>query len=314
MSLTTEAAHPVEVLFCCNTAFYQHLAVAIVSLLENNKRHHFQIYLITSDIDDSCTQKLMASLRRYPNYRLVVHRFDITKYNDFFVDGHVSAETYLRIFCAKVLDPSIDKILYLDSDIVVVGDIADLWRTDLKDNALGGVRDPFCQAGREDLGIPAGQFYVNAGVLLINLKVWREQNICEKLVVFIRQKGSELVFWDQDAINAVLFGSVVILPDKWNYYAWMCKRYWNVRVQSIEKTRPRSADIAIVHFMTKDKPWLFDTVVPKKRLYYHYLSKTEWRDYKRFDENWSRVPHYIIKLLLYHLGFDYRSVLRWVGR
>ncbi|HYD29480.1 MAG TPA: glycosyltransferase family 8 protein [Azospirillaceae bacterium] len=298
----------IQVLFCCDTGFYQHAAVAMASLLENNARHRFDIHLITAGNDTTALTKLLASLKRFGNFTFTLHPFNLKSYSHFFTDRHISLEAYLRLFAPKVLDPTIDKVLYLDCDIVVTGDVGELWATNLGDKAVAGVWDPYVDTRRHVLGIAPGRPYINSGVLLFNLKAWRERGVTEKLIACIGARGRELAFHDQDALNIVLSDSIMLLDYRWNFHVWMFNlKLWQFRDQ-LPAIRRAARHPAILHFTCKEKPWIFESVVPRKYLYYQYLRQTEWRDYKAFDGDWRRLRRYLVNRLLDGMGIDYRFV------
>src|SRR3546814_19454760 len=124
--------------------------------------------------------------------------FDIERYSHFRTDGHISHASYLRIFIPEILPDSVEKVLYLDCDIVVRNDIAALWNLSMGDKVLGAARNLFF-VRHDDLGLPAGADYFNAGVLLKNLKSWREADGTARLIRFIGEPHTHLWALDKDA-------------------------------------------------------------------------------------------------------------------
>jgi lipopolysaccharide biosynthesis glycosyltransferase len=304
----------IRVLFCCNPAFYQHLAVALASMLESNRQAQFEIHLITSGRDRILETKLRRTVKRYRNVALTIHEFPIEDYAHFFVDNHVTAETYLRIFAAEVLPARIDKVLYLDCDIVVVGDLRDLWSTDVCAYAVAGVRDPYAAFRRASLGIPCDHPYVNCGVLLMNLARWRAERLSRRLARYIELQASNLMFHDQDAINAVLHEKILPLDYRWNVQAQMFrpKRYPIAEYNNAIDQACRQP--AIIHYTSAEKPWLFRAIVSKKRVYFHYLAKTEWRGTKPQGMAWYNLPEFYLDGLLDRVGIDYTFLVRALRR
>jgi lipopolysaccharide biosynthesis glycosyltransferase len=304
----------IQVLFCCNPAYYQHLSVTLVSMLENNTKSRFAVHLILSARDQTLEEKLWRSLRAYRNFSLAIHHFPLTEYSHFFVDNHVTIDAYLRIFAADILDRKIEKILYLDCDLVVLGDLRDLWSTDVNGYALAAVPDPFGAGDRTFLGIPPGRPYVNTGVMLLNLMRWRTEHLSQQLVRFIEAHGSSLWYWDQDAINAVLHDSILALDYRWNVQAQMFKskpkRFLDLGVAICEARRQP----AIIHYSSAEKPWLFRAIVKKKLLYFDYLEKTDWRGTKPFGLAWYNLPEFYLDHLLARAGIDYTIIVRVLRR
>lgn len=303
-AMSTDPIGTINVLFCCDAGYYQHLAVAAGSLLSSNPDHQFDIHLIGMGERPPEFGKLLASLEPYRNFALRYHAIDLARLAHFFTSGHVNLCTYLRVFCAEVLPADMDKVLYLDADLVVTGDLAELWRTDVQGYAVAAVPEPWCQASRAGLGIAPDALYVNAGVLLINLRHWREHRVAERLVACIEEKGVALRFWDQDALNLVLSGSILPLGLRWNYFAFLGRRFWSRHWVELERARRSAGRPAIIHYTSRDKPWLFGSVIPLRHLYYRHLRRTAWRDYRSFNGDWRLVPGFLAKYALYILGIN----------
>jgi lipopolysaccharide biosynthesis glycosyltransferase len=163
--------------------------------------------------------------------------------------------------------------------------------------------------------MPPGRKYINAGVLLINLRIWRAGKIREKLVDYIIASGGKLTFHDQDAINANLFDQIKLLDYKWNFNVWMFRSYWG-RPRSARYSRTirrETSEVVILHYLTKDKPWMFDAIVPKKHLYYHFLRQTEWADFQSFEGSPIQLANFFFNKTLDWLGFNFRQVREIAG-
>ncbi len=319
MSLANENANlasqeTIRVLFCCNPSYYQHLAVTLVSLLENNKTNRFELHLILSGRSSSLETRLWRSLHSFSNFTLEIHDFALSDYAHFFVDNHVTVDTYSRIFAAKVLSPDIDKILYLDSDLLVLDDLRDLWTTDVSAYAAAAVPEPYGLFRREALGIPPDRPYVNAGVMLINLVRWRADGLPERLARFIETHGSSLWYWDQDAINANLYDAILPLPCRWNVQAQVYKLKWRRYRNSESRIREACRRPAILHYSTAEKPWRFRAIVKKKLLYFEYLAKTDWRSANPLRLAWYHIPEFYLDHFLSRFGVDYTLILRVLRR
>lgn len=300
----------IPVLFCCNPAFYQHLAVALVSMLENNPHTRFDIHLMTSGRDDRLENRLRASLAAYRNAALTVHYLSLESFEHFFVSSHITLESYLRIFAADVLGDRIGKILYLDCDLVVLGDLWDLWTTDIGAYALAAAPDLYAGYRRAALGVPENRTYVNAGVLLLNLDRWRRTNVKERLIRFIEGHAGTLTFHDQDAINAVLHESILVLDRRWNVQAQMYRLRRHVFPEAYPLIREACRHPAILHYAGPEKPWRFRMSVAKRQLYFAYLRKTDWRNARFQGRRWYHRPECWLGGALDHVGVDYMRIFQ----
>lgn len=319
MELANENRKPhvqeaIRVLFCCNPSYHQHLAVTLVSLLENNRNNRFELHLILSARNPSLETRLWRSLESYSNFTLEIHDFALSDYAHFFVDNHVTVDTYCRIFAANVLRPDIDKILYLDSDLLVLDDLWELWATDISSYAAAAVSEPYGTFRREFLGIPPDRPYVNAGVMLINLRRWRAEGLPQRLGRFIETHGNSLWYWDQDAINANLYDAILPLPYRWNVQAQVYKSKWRRYRNSERDIREACLKPAILHYSTAEKPWRFRAIVKKKLLYFDYLAKTDWRSSNPLGLPWYHMPEFYMDQLLTRLGIDYTLIVRILRR
>lgn len=299
-----------QIMFCCNPGYFQHLAVAMRSLLENNAVHPLGVTVVTTQFDAAAEARVRRSVEGvHPDFFLRFVCQSMEAWSHFFIDQHVTLETYLRLMAVHVLPPEVERVLYLDADLVVVGDLAELWRTDLQDMALAAVPDPWGQFRKADLGIPPHAAYVNAGVTLMNLDYWRRHDVAERLVAFIEARGSGLMFHDQDAINAVLHDAIRPVDFRWNFQARMYK------IDPRDPAAPPRAAVraampqaAIIHYNGRQKPWHFMATVARKGLYRRYLRRTAWRDSK--PEGWSvlKLPHYGWRRMRSLAGSVYRMI------
>lgn len=295
----------IRVLFCCGPDYFQHLAVALVSLCENNSAHQLDVHVISSRPDAVAESMLLQSSAKYDNAKVSICYFQWHDREKWFTSYHIKDEAYTRILASSILDPSIDKIIYLDSDLVVLGDLKGLWETDVEKAALAGAPDPFGASRRVALGMPAGSSYINSGVLVFNLARWRAQGLGDRLGVYIAREGSRLLFHDQDAINAVLHSQIKVIDYRWNVQAVLSlprkTKGLADRAQIVEALRSP----AIIHYTSSRKPWLFKMATPHKRLYWQYLQKTAWNGVKPTGRRWDALLEYAVNHAFHSFGSDY---------
>jgi lipopolysaccharide biosynthesis glycosyltransferase len=168
------------------------------------------------------------------------------------------------------LSPKIDKILYLDSDIIVRRSLTELWNTDITNRALAAASTPYEDDARRALGLAAGIECFNSGVMLINLEFWRRNDVPDKAISFARNNPEAVQYWDQDALNAVLVHQWIDIPSCWNWREWRRG-----------PTSDSGVEPAIVHFFTADKPWHWSNTHPFKSEYHEYRRRTPWRRYRQ---------------------------------
>ena len=279
----------IHVGLCIDEQYAQHAGVTIESILYNKKSEHTIIFHIISDsLSSGAYHKLKTIAGKY-DAEVVCYGVDSTEFDTLPVSSHISKATYYRLVMLDVLPASIEKILYLDVDLIVRADITELWKIDLAGYVAGAVVDIGIEkinekiSLREILDMPPGEPYFNAGVLLINAKQWREDLVGNKLIKYINDKAGKVFFADQDALNAVIWGKWLAVHPKWNVYRSVFRLYYklgkewaNLRPDTIQALK----EPAIVHFTGARKPWKSGCTMPYVNEYYFYLSRTPWKDYK----------------------------------
>ncbi|MBP5352863.1 MAG: glycosyltransferase family 8 protein [Alphaproteobacteria bacterium] len=240
--------------------------VAVKSMLFHKAENVvYHVYIVTTNLTAEDVAKLQ-SLQRHDFYIQIVNREDlIAQYMTLMQHRHVSHAALLKFFLPQIF-PQLDKILYIDSDVLVQGDLSALYATDIGTSYAGVVRDTLSVLGREymqSLGI-ANKYYFNSGVLLLNLQKFREDDICQKLIDFRTEKEQD--FMDQDAFNGVIGHQVRYLSYRYNflnYYLTVMdkKQLSELFEEDLTKYADDEAlyrDCVILHLGGKEKPWLED--------------------------------------------------------
>ena len=265
-----------NIILATDDNFAQFCATVIYSILRYDKSVNF--YILTEGLTSKSSDLIRDVVNKYDNTSEVeIKKVDESVTCQFPMpkgDGikHISIATYFRLFSTELL-PNVDKAIYLDCDIFVRGSWKDLWNTDINDYYIGAVYHPdllsINNGAFKRLNIPVSQGYFNAGVLLMNLKKWRNENLYSKFLDFIKNNYANIVNHDQDVLNAVCGGQTLSLPCKWNmtniyYYQKSMyrtdKRIGEHAVQ-IEREGLENSSV-IVHFAFRPKPWEFYSLHP----------------------------------------------------
>lgn len=292
--------------------FVQHCCVAMASVLKHNQNVFF--YIFTEGISKEnvlVLKNLVSDLGGHLEIILVdsniVGKFPMPAN----ADAHISIATYYRLFTALLLPNNVEKAIYMDCDMVVRKSMQELWNTALSSSALGAVYQPISQSQEADLerlSIPKDYGYFNAGLLLLNLKYWRECAVTDRLLAFIKNRFASIKQHDQDVLNAVLYSEAVPLNYTWNYlppFINVSKLSFPDRVDySKQETDP-----AVVHFVSAPKPWEYGCRHPFRKEYYKYLSYTPFKDFspsfnwKKYYKNCLRIwlLNFICKIDLFNI-------------
>jgi lipopolysaccharide biosynthesis glycosyltransferase len=273
------AADSVNILMCTNALFQQHAAVCLASLLANNANFFFNIVIVGRVTEELDENKLRRSLMRFPGHSLTFRKFappaDLRL--PLTPGAHYTIDTYTRIWLAEFFPATVDRVLYLDADIVVVGSIAPLWSTDLAGALMGAVDIPGSDQGVRRLGLRAEDGYFNAGVLLIDLARWRATRADQTVIDYIHAYPERLEY-DQDALNACFRSVTKRLDYRWNVIRPFFREPLALPLERAEiETIRREA--LIIHFNGGSKPWSYFCDHPRRGEYEKYLRMTAWRDY-----------------------------------
>jgi lipopolysaccharide biosynthesis glycosyltransferase len=310
-----EEETPFEILFCAEPGYYRHAAVAAVSLVENNRRFRTNIHVLTSAEDTVGEAMFRESLAPYRHVTIAFHHVSDPRLDDVFVDRHLTKEAYLRFLAPEFFPANVNRVLYLDCDVVVLDELGPLWSIDLRGKAMAAAPDfPWDQDGTlprrmASLGLGVSDTYINSGVLLLDLDRWRRDRISDRLFAYARARGSALAFHDQDTLNAVLRDDIHVIDCRWNLQSRMYKLGRRSFPREFAATRQARRRPAILHYTTGEKPWLFRSQATRKQHYFHYLGKTAWRNAGPVPLTLPRRVEWWLGCRLLHIGVDYMRII-----
>lgn len=286
-----------DILYTTNDAFIPQIATGMCSIFENNKHiKEITIHIISDGISQDNKQKLTMFCHTYNRNINIIELGDISTYFDFSFDTLGWNNVILsRLLLDQLLPKTVNKIIYLDGDTVVIDSLDELWETDMQNFVIGGSIEPTVDKKRKNsLGIPENQPYINSGVLLINLEKWRNENTGKKIIEYYKAHDGKLFAADQDAINGTLHGQIYIFSPKFNFYTIhsyypykMLKKLTSPAAYISEEIFKDAFDSpTIIHFLGEDRPWRAGNNHPYKDKYEYYLSLTPWKDTPK-DQNWK---------------------------
>ena len=237
----------IPIFFSTDNGYVPFLDIAIRSLISNASRdYNYHIVVLNTGLDKSKTDKILQL--QDDNFRI---EFEDISYaikdieHKLPNEQHFGLATWYRLFIQSLF-PQYDKILYLDCDIVVLGDISQLYHTDLEGNYIAGVIENwilhspiFSYYTSKAVGIESKE-YINAGIMVIDLAKFRENQIEEKFVELINKYNFSVIDPDQSYINYLCRGNIKYLPFEWN----------RTPLENVECDNPK-----IVHYALGFKPW-----------------------------------------------------------
>jgi lipopolysaccharide biosynthesis glycosyltransferase len=269
----------IPIVFATNIKYTTYCYVAIYSLIKNIKSDYFyHIYIFETDLGDE-NKQMLESLSCQ---NVKVECMNVSEYTSKVqLQGslYLSIETYYRLFIPCVL-PQYEKILYLDSDMCILSDVAELYECDLQGYAIGAVKDELCHSleyHAQTLGNLDCRKTFNAGVLLIDTARFEAEKIREKCLALLaedyQREERKLILADQDALNIVLYENYCVLDKKWNYQPQYLCRTEEIFEEALEDYISAQEAAYIMHFASAYKPWTYPEL-PQSDVFWHYAQET----------------------------------------
>ncbi|MBR3161666.1 MAG: glycosyltransferase family 8 protein [Bacilli bacterium] len=285
-----------NILYTLNDAFVPQVGAGIASVCENNKRvKSIHFYLLSYGIKDDNKKKLEKLVKKYKRHIDILEVDDLSKYFTFDFDtGGWNQVILVRLLMGEILPKDINRIIYMDGDTIVRGSLKELWNLDLKDNILGMSIEPTIDKTRIVSLDIEGYPYYNSGVLLVDLKKWREREVAKQIFDYYKKHEGNLFAADQDAINGTLKGQIMTISPKYNFYnifnqypyKFFCKTMKPLEYISKETYDDAIKNPVIIHYLGEERPWRKGNTHRYRKDYKKYLSLTDWKDTPD-EEGWG---------------------------
>ncbi|HHU52215.1 MAG TPA: glycosyltransferase family 8 protein [Firmicutes bacterium] len=261
-----------NILVTLNSTYLKPLRVMLKSMFINNPTEEFHIYLIHSRIAEEDLTVLDGFITRNGGKLFVISIPD-----DYFTDAplrlHYSKEMYYRLLACKFLPPELDKILYLDPDIIVINELRALYQLDLTGYLYAAAyhrRVPLKEINKIRLKAHEMEEYFNSGVLLMNLERQRERMNEQEIFTFVAKYKNRLVMPDQDVLNSLYAKEIKKIDEiKYNYDT-RYYRYYKLISKGVVDMDYVINNTSILHFCGKKKPWHKNYRGVFHSLYKHY--------------------------------------------
>lgn len=261
----------IPIFFAIDDNYIKFLTVTIKSLIANSsKENNYALKILYTNVSNERKEKI----KKFERENVSIEFIDVTKYIEkiqekLYTRDYFSNTTYYRLFLPD-LCPQYDKVIYIDSDTVLLKDIANLYNIELEDNLVAGVPDEavqtipvFSEYVEKVVGMAHASNYFNAGVLVMNLKELRKFKFQEKFLYLL----DNIIFsvaQDQDYLNRLCKGRVKLLDKSWNK-------------EPISGKDMDVKDINLIHYNLAFKPWHIDGI-PYEEIFWKYAKETEYYD------------------------------------
>ena len=275
-------AEPIHIAAATDATYLKYCAAMLLSLADHHTDEPLEIHLLTNGVSDEEKDYLSGLLengiRHIHYYNIENDRLETMPQGK---ESYISRMTYSRLFLGELLPETVEKVIYLDCDILVEGSLRGLWNTPLNGRLLAAVEDlnsaDITIYGR--LGInPQEHVYFNAGVLLLNLRQWRAGDFQTRATDIIR-KGWNLDYGDQDILNKLAVGQTEYLPLRYNLQDFLLRQK---KPPLMRETALENWDIeldypVVIHFTWTSKPWNYRSFNPYGKRFWAYFDQTRWR-------------------------------------
>lgn len=277
----------INVCLSSDNYYAQHLAVCIASVLHHKGLENVIFWVMDGGISEK-NKHILHKMMEGKDASIHFVGINEEVFRDVPIQtmqggiAHVSIATYFRLLLPHIL-PDVEKAIYLDCDLVCRASLAPLFGQTMGDDWIRGVIDLDNALHCKRLGI---EKYVCAGVLLLNLKAWREYDVEQKCMCFLRNHVDKILYHDQDVLNVVCQEHLSYLDKTWDAQACETRQGHISGFNDIARTAN------IIHFIGGRKPWQPGCRHPYRREYFRYLKLTPYRNF--VWEYWRKWLRYML--------------------
>ena len=260
----------IPVFFACNDRYVPYLDVAIISLVSHaSDENEYKITVMKTDI----SEENRAILKRHAAPNVSIEFYDVRDMLEPVRDKlpemfYFSVAAYFRFFIETSF-PQYDKAIYLDSDVILLDDIAKLYDTDLGNNLVGAAyeqntgRSPlFTNYVENVIGIPY-YTYFNSGVMVMNLKEFRKFRVQDRFIGMLTEYNFDCLAPDQEYLNVICHGRVKYLPTGWNKHSF---------------PEAPEGKLNLCHYALSNKPWHYENTI-NGEYFWEYAKESEFYDF-----------------------------------
>ena len=263
----------IHVCFATNDRYAPHAAALVVSIMSNKFSSEEIIFYFFSDKTSLHVQNAFREMSE--QWGFVLHIIEVSDelFKDF-SQFNGSRTPYFRILIDRMLPQQLNKVLYLDCDMIVVTSLSPLWETDISGKYAAVVAEAVSVSH-----MPTSHPYFNSGMMLLNLKKYRDDNISEKAIQWGKTYPDRVRYADQCIFNGVFNGNVVYMSCKWNVFGgYQLSHHIRVGFVSmpnlLSDLHEAEKNPGIVHFLSKS--WVYDCEHVSRNLYWKYVRKTHF--------------------------------------
>lgn len=283
-----------NILYQFNEAYAPFAGASVTSLFEQNKKAgEITVYILGEGLSKDSIRRFDELARQYErtitflNADAAMER--MRELNMPTYRGSYAAN--LRLFLTDILPEAVERILYLDADTIVCDSLAEVYTLDLGEKVIGMAIDSLTKRHKRDIGLTQDEEYYNSGVILFDMKRWRQAGCTERIIDHVLHVRSHYPAPDQDLLNVCCRGDIFRLPIRYNlqpihlafsYRQYHCffgqKSYYDK--EEIERAVKSPG---ILHFFrfVGEFPWHENTLHPDRAAFDNYIALSPWHDYQK---------------------------------
>lgn len=263
----------IELLICIDKGYLNLAKVMLKSIEDNNKPCDIRVHVFHHGLSSFDILQLKSFEYEVIGYEVENCPKELFPIRQEHQPQYITEVAYFRLLSSLLLPETIDRVLYLDVDTIILGSLGELWNINIDNYAIAAVED---MAGGEIKRYNRLHFhplygYFNSGVLLINLKYWRDNQLHQVFFDYIKNYPDRVYYHDQDVMNAILHSVRLSMPYKYNVQNGFFYRdpeflFWDRESELEDAIR----NPVVIHFAGSDKPWKKDSLHPYKSIFLKY--------------------------------------------
>ncbi|WP_240091625.1 glycosyltransferase family 8 protein [Proteus mirabilis] len=264
-----------NIAYSVDNNFIKYAIISIISIIKNDKeKYHFHIFY--SNISDDNLDKIKKL--ELEGCALTLYKINVNIFKNMQVKENLPISMYFRLIIPQVLHPFINKVLYLDADIICINKLSDIFSYNLKNKIAGVINHAYIDPYVSSLSLNNTEYYFNSGVMLINTEEWKSNKILEKFLIKINE--SNYKYPDQDVLNILLENKILYLDGKYNRF--------------IENVR-KNDNTTLIHYTGTPKPW--KAWYNNDDFFYRYFIISPWKEENlELPETYKQAKVYSKKL------------------
>lgn len=297
-----------DIVLCFDRFFIKPIMVLLKSIEISNPNENFVIHIVFSgEGEKESLKKLLQDVVSKEFFTFHFYEIDENLLASCPIrkGDYVNISTYYRILLPTILPPTVERVLYLDGDMLVVDSMSELWGIDLENYGAAVVPCIYYDKSEifQRLGIDKSEGYFNAGMMFINLKYWREHDVQTRTLSFIKNNPDLCVKHDQDALNYILSDQLLYLSIKFNYQRIFFERGFSFCEKLKEDVLNSAYYPCIIHYCDFEKPWHKECFHPLANVW-RFVATIVFGSKYKLQRKYTKAMYwkYIIKHLLAKFG------------